>query len=238
MKELIKKVLKSNRLGKLIYEPLHKLYRLYSVPHRRRLLKRHGVEVLSDLAEIFKRRNIPAYAVYGTLLGFVRDGKFMPHDDDIDIGVLPGKGWDAKRLVKVFLEEEKDFTFMRALMYDGYVDEVTLIHKNLTVDFFFYRDDGINFYQYCYYYQPGDNYPNDKANSVYKLPQLRHADIKLMDVMGVKFPVPMKDEEECEDHYGVNWRVPDPTYDGEFNPKFTRMPGFGYSAGLDEVLTI
>ena len=238
MKEAVKRILKSCSIGRLAYEPLHKLYRMYSVPRRRRILKRHGVEVLSDLAEIFKRRGIPAYAIYGTLLGFVRDGGFMPHDDDIDVGIIPGRGWDAKRLVKVLMEEENGFSFMRSLIYNGVVDEVTMIHKKVPVDFFFYEDDGEWFYQHCYYYQKGEHYPNDKANSVYKLPQLRHSDIKLLDVMGVKFPVPMKAEEECEDHYGVNWRVPDPVYDGEFNPKFTRMPGFGYSCSLDEVFDV
>ena len=35
MEEIVKKVLKSCAFGRLVYEPLHKLYRLYSVPHRK-----------------------------------------------------------------------------------------------------------------------------------------------------------------------------------------------------------
>ena len=87
MKRFIQKVLKSTKIGRIIYEPIHWTYRLYAVPHRRRLLRKYGPVALAGLAEIFKRRGIPAYALYGTLLGFTRDAGFIKHDDDMDFGV-------------------------------------------------------------------------------------------------------------------------------------------------------
>ena len=116
MKKLIVRILKSNALGRWLYKPLHALYRLYSVPHRQRLLKRYGPEVLHDLAEIFKRHQIPAFAAYGTMLGFVRDHGFIPHDDDMDIGIMPDT-MTPQQLLRILLEKEKGFKVLFAFKF-------------------------------------------------------------------------------------------------------------------------
>ena len=69
MKEVVKKALKSCMVGRFLYEPLHRLYQLYSIPHRRRMLRKHGRLVLAHMAEVIERHGIPAFAAYGTLLG-------------------------------------------------------------------------------------------------------------------------------------------------------------------------
>lgn len=46
------------------------------------------LEVLAEIDKICKRHNIQYYAEYGTLLGAVRHGGFIPWDDDMDIGML------------------------------------------------------------------------------------------------------------------------------------------------------
>ena len=61
MKEFIKKLLKSCAIGRLVYEPMHKLYQLYSIPHRKRMLRKYGREVLAHLAEILEKHKIPAF---------------------------------------------------------------------------------------------------------------------------------------------------------------------------------
>ena len=60
------------------------------------------ITVLSEIDRICKKYDIPYYADGGTLLGAVRDGSFIPWDDDIDIMMLRG---DYKRFVEVASKE-------------------------------------------------------------------------------------------------------------------------------------
>ena len=234
MKEFVKKVLKSNVLGRAVYEPLHWAYRLYSVPHRKRMLKKHGKEVLAHLAEIIERHQIPAFAAYGTLLGFVREHGFLAHDDDIDLGILPGE-WTPKRLLKVLLEEEDGFSFLFAFSYNGRVTEFKLQYGGIPIDFFFYEDDGEKFFAGSYHYFPNVKYPAPNANSAQRVVEPRIEGLDKIDVFGLKFPVPANTEYVLEKLYG-NWRVPDANWNDNKHPGIEDLPGFAYSITKEEAM--
>lgn len=235
MKELVKKVLKSCALGKLIYEPLHKLYRLYSVPHRRRILRRRGVEVLADLFAVFKKHGIPGYVACGTMLGFVRDGGFMPHDDDIDVAILPGE-WTPDRVLRTMLDE--GFEYVLGLAYEGRLDELKLRWKGVPIDVFFYDDDGEHFNSKVFYYLPEEKYPSDNANSVVVFPEMRVEKLTTIVVYGIAVSVPDPPETACADHFGPTWSVPQAGYDGSKNARLRKLPGFGYSISKEEALAL
>lgn len=234
MKEFAKKMLKSNALGRAVYEPLHWVYRLYSVPHRKRMLKRHGKAVLAHLAEVIERHQIPAFAAYGTLLGFVRDHGFVPNDDDIDLGILPGE-WTPKRLLKLLLEEEAGFSFLFAFSYNGQVTELKLEYGGIPIDFFFYEDDGEKFFAGSYHYFPDVNYPAPNANSAQRVVEPRIEGLDKIDVFGLKFPVPANTEYVLEKLYG-NWRVPDSNWNDNKHPGIEDLPGFAYSITKEEAM--
>ena len=234
MKEFVKKVLKSNVLGRAVYEPLHWAYRLYSVPHRKRMLKKHGKEVLAHLAEIIERHQIPAFAAYGTLLGFVREHGFLAHDDDIDLGILPGE-WTPKRLLKLLLEEEPGFSFLFAFSYNGQVTELKLQYGGIPIDFFFYEDDGEKFFAGSYHYFPDVKYPAPNANSAQRVVEPRIEGLDKIDVFGLKFPVPANTEYVLEKLYG-NWRVPDANWNDNKHPGIEDLPGFAYSITKEEAM--
>lgn len=233
MKEFVKKVLKGCVLGRLVYEPVHKLYRLYSVPHRKRMLKKNGVFVLRHLQEVIERHHLPIFAAYGTLLGFVRDKGFLPHDDDIDLGVLPGE-WTPKRLLKLLLEEE-GFSFLFAFSYNDRVTELKLQYNGIPVDFFFYEDDGERFYAGSYHYFPDVKYPSPNANSAQRVAEPRIKGLVTFLVYGIEFPVPANTEYVLEQLYG-NWRVPDTNWDDSKHPGIEDLPGFAYSVTQEEVM--
>lgn len=60
------------------------------------------LDIVVEVDAICKKHNIPYWLDYGTLLGAVRHGGFIPWDDDIDISV-PMK--DYRRLCKILKKE-------------------------------------------------------------------------------------------------------------------------------------
>lgn len=233
MKELVKKVLKGSAVGRIVYEPLHRLYRLYSVPARRRVLKRVGKEVLADLVAVVDKHGIPAFPCCGTLLGFVRDGGFMPHDDDMDWSVIPG-AWTPTRVLKTLLDEGFEYVF--GFTYGGKLREIKMRWKGLPIDFIFMEDDGAHFNEHVFYYLQDVKYPSPNANTVKVFPQNRFFELKRMPLYGVQVPIPKDAEAVCADHYGPSWNVPDAKYNGGVNKRLVEMPGFGYNVPLEEAL--
>ena len=234
MKEIVKKALKSCAVGRLVYEPIHLCYRSLLIPYRRLMLRLYGKKVLAHLASIFKKYDIPAFAAYGTLLGFVREDGFLKNDDDIDIGILPGE-WTSKRLLTLLLCEEKGFTFLFAFSYEGEVTEFKLRYGNVNIDFFFYEDDGEKFYAGSYHYLPDVEYPSLNANSAQRVYEPRIESLSKIKVYGIDFPVPSSAEHVLECLYG-NWRVPDANWNDNKHPGIEDLPGFAYSITKEEAM--
>ena len=61
-------------------------------------LHRYGTGIIEEVSKALSDSGAVYFADFGTLLGATREGSFIPHDDDIDLGVLPGE-WSPKRLL-------------------------------------------------------------------------------------------------------------------------------------------
>ncbi len=69
-------------------------------------LQERELAVLCEIDRIFSENNIEYFLAYGTVLGCVRHGGFIPWDDDVDLFV---RGEDYPRIKKLFAECDTGF---------------------------------------------------------------------------------------------------------------------------------
>ena len=76
------------------------------------------------------------FITYGTLLGIVRDNKFMQHDDDLDFGILEGDNFSWSEIDKIM--NKYNITLLHEFIYkDKVVERTYVTQSNISVDFFY-----------------------------------------------------------------------------------------------------
>jgi hypothetical protein len=63
----------------------------------------HGEKFLRDFFEEAHRLEMEPFLMWGTLLGCVREGKFLEHDDDLDVGILAADYAKKNALIRAML---------------------------------------------------------------------------------------------------------------------------------------
>ncbi len=231
MIKLIKKALKSNALGRRVYPALHKVYRLYSVPARRKRLQRSGYDVLKTIFEISEKEALGLFPVYGSLLGFIRDKGFIKWDDDIDLGFVAEEGKKSKIIKTLFAY---GFEFYSGQKYHGELVEFTLKYKKITIDFFPLQKGEDSLLAQAFYWKEDVAYDSAKANSTY---YMRHPLISTLEpfiIHNVKVMIPQNWEDVLIAEFGEKWAVPDPNFNEMNLPSFVNLDDFGYAVDESE----
>lgn len=97
------------------------------------LEKLHGVQlqILGDFIRVCEKHGLPWFVVYGTAIGAVRHGGFIPWDDDIDVGMLRE---DYDKFFEVFEEELGDkYNLLTPAIDNRYACTVTHLQRKGTV---------------------------------------------------------------------------------------------------------
>lgn len=148
------------------------------------------------VAEIF---GYECFINSGTLLGMVREGKFLAHDDDVDLGVLlkASSQERAAREWRFFIRKLQELNLIKDTMY---VDEGILkLNISETVDLELFpawasKDGKVSVYPYS-----ADGF------AIENLLPLKPTGP--FDLLGPAVPEPI-----LEVNYGPKWRVPDPFF--------------------------
>ena len=182
--------------ARLIYESL----RVNHVHCRGLILQIHGKSLLRDTLRACEELNLQPFLTWGTLLGHVRNRGFIPHDYDIDLGLL-----------RVDFQKKNDLIrLMRNKGYEvGRSDEFTVaFHRvgfpklHVDIDCYYEENDQMGYSilwkgQHFHY-----RFPKEIFTSFRRVTFLETCEVH----------IPHLPEKFLEHAYG-NWEVPQETWD-------------------------
>ncbi len=178
-------------------------------------------EVVKLLDVLRDECGVPAYIAYGTLLGAIRNGQLIGHDNDIDLGyvsehpnpvdvaregfavqrVLQERGWVVRRGSGARLN-------VRLRLSDGSMRFVDVFTSHWVNGVFFI--------------------PSDVGAP---LPREAMLPLSTVDLLGWQVPAPADPEALLAATYGQNWRTPDPSFKYE-TPDWLSRRLAGWFGGL------
>lgn len=165
-------------------------------------------EVLDALRE---ECGVPAFVTYGTLLGAVRGGKLIGHDNDIDVAYLSAHDHPADIVRESFqIQHKLSRRGWKVQRISGGFVQVGFGGPNAVVS---HIDVFASFHALDRFYQV---FAVEAA-----LPRSAILPLGEVTLHGKRLPAPADPEALLEATYGPSWRVPDPSF--EFDaPELTR----------------
>ena len=162
---------------------------------RRRKGKPMDLEIAKEnlllLKSVFDKHNIAFWLIYGTCLGAVRDGNFIGHDTDTDIGVFMR---DKDKIIAAIPELQN--LGLEPIRTKCPGDLLSLMRNDEYIDVGFFQRGRKAFFMKCWFYQSNRVYGNhyDRFDTI--------------SFLGEEFLIPQNVEKMLEAFYGKNWRTP------------------------------
>lgn len=177
---------------------------------KQRLLQEFGNSALDTIGKALSSQGVKYFADFGTLLGLVREGGFMTHDIDLDIGILADDATDYSAIRGALLES--GCTLWREYAIQGRVVEESYYFPtgkgNIKFDINYYTSNQTHSWTFLFYRDPKQKYAL-RQRSVVKMTYSRISSVTTIVVGGRTIPVPKNAERLLLEKYGPSWRIPD-----------------------------
>ncbi len=148
-------------------------------------------DAMRALAEASAQAGLEIFLVSGTLLGYMRNGNFLPHDTDLDVGIFDGFSVDTLRSA---LYSTGCFTIMAKRSPHC----MRIRHFNGTaIDIF------------THYREQDDYWHAAPKTSWHNSPFA----LKKVEFLGFETYIPDPPEKYLEENYGKDWRIPKTKFD-------------------------
>jgi hypothetical protein len=173
------------------------------------------------LATLRDKAGLPAFICYGTLLGAVRDGRLIGHDNDVDVAYLSEQRYPVDVVREAFHVE-------RVLRDDGWhVRRGSGSRVNVRIE---HEDGSRRFVDVFTAHWVGDRLymPQDTG---FEIPPEAIVPLTTVQLHGRPFPAPADYEQLLALTYGPGWRTPDPSFKYE-TPQWLSRRLNGWFGGL------
>lgn len=181
-----------------------------------RKMKKYGLPCLGTINKIMNEANIKYWVDFGTLLGIYRDGKFIDHDFDIDLGMYEK---DYNKDVEELLVKN-GFKKIREFYAYGKLCEQTWNWNGVLVDVFLYKEEKEKMFIYNFY-TDGEAIIEKIDNKTSKCCNLdaekcycpKVEVVEKHDFQGMEVNIPKNVVEYLVMNYGENFMTPDKYWD-------------------------
>lgn len=185
-----------NRMVHLLRDRLRGYSDFYSFPFDVSTpLNQYAEQVLDEGGRILERLGVPYYVCDGTILGMVRDDRFIPHDNDIDVAVACEV--DLAQVIQVF--SDHGYSVGRKVFYRGKIQQLIFYSSQQVIfDICFWRAKGDGYY---YHYVPEVAKGRRQSEAYFRAPEY-------IEFRGRQYPTHPQIRDWLRDHYGDDWLVP------------------------------
>lgn len=152
-----------------------------------------GETCLKDFKAALEPAGVPFFLMAGTVLGYIRDGRLLEGDKDVDVGIFEAD-YDRPRIEDI-LRSSGQFQIKRV---DDHADRIRAVHRNgVWIDVFPYFTEGHRTWH---------------AGTVARW---WHEPFELAPyvVDGTSFMIPADTDAYLEENYGPDWRIPYSLFD-------------------------
>ncbi len=162
-----------------------------------------ALQILEEATSILASLGVKSWLTDGTLLGYYREGNFLKHDKDVDIGILRAS-WN-NLILPTMISNNFELIREKGSLDNGL--EYSFKKNNISIDFFFFYEEEENLWHSAWLktLQLTFNYPNFSTKPIVFL--------------GRNFSAPTNEEEFLRIKYGESWATPEKKWNWAFSPK-------------------
>lgn len=183
------------------------------------MIRENAKNLLQDVHSVLSSLGKKHFIIDGTLLGAIRSGDFIDHDEDIDFGVF-FEEWTPTEVFRLTHELIKKDIMIKYQFgdFDNHF-ELSYIRNGIKADIFFYRRDGEHRIFHAFK-NGGREMPEDVITYEYKAELIEN--LKPVFFVDGEYPAPADPVAVLEAKYGADWRTPNKRWDWAYGPKNIR----------------
>jgi len=218
----IKNIVSKNKVVKrVVYSLFVPTYRKWLDRKKNKQFLSGGHEALDAFYRAAKEADVPCWLSFGTLLGAIRNGGFIRHDNDIDIGAWHfSYSADFEKILRKYDFEK----ILQIEVNQGcYALEQSWKYKNVKVDIFYHFEREDKMYCHAFYYESPEK--QLQLGGEMKVLEMTFSNTGFSEFLfeGIKVLVPMDSKKYLIEQYGEDYMIPQKKWDYTQDPCNMRL---------------